>query len=300
MKNILLLTDFSANASHVAAYAYDFAKRIQASMTICNAITIPSELPNAGLIIWPMESPAVMIEQSEHNLNKLRMHLQKRDQSHNQKPLITVLNQSGSLQDVVAEIISERPIDLLAMGTHDNHMDSFLKMNQVRKMIDALQAPALLIPLKLKFEPIRNIYFASDLTDFSGDLEFLSQIVPISRSFKSEIFVIHISRTKITVALKENIDAMLIKLRKELGYPGIYFREIIGDSEVSTFEKLMIEKSMDLLVVVHRDHGFFSRLLNGSMTKKLAGALSAPMLIFNETNKSFNQQAQMSSLQINI
>ncbi|MFC4213055.1 universal stress protein [Pedobacter lithocola] len=75
---------------------------------------------------------------------------------------------------------------------------------------------------------------------------------------------------------------MINDLRRELGYPGIHFWEINGDNEVSTFEKMMIEKRMDLLVVVHREHGFFSRLLKGSVTKKLAGQLSVPMLVYNQ------------------
>ncbi|TCD23387.1 universal stress protein [Pedobacter psychrodurus] len=283
MKNILLLTDFSANANHVADYAYDFAKKIQADVTLCNAMTIPSELPNAGLVLWPMESPEVIKDWSEINLNKLRVHLQERDQSHIKKPQLTIINQSGRLQDVVAEIISDRPIDLLAMGTHDdNNMDSFLKIDQARKMIDSLQLPALIIPLKSKFEPIRSIYFASDLSDLPGDRLFLSQLAKLARSFMAEIAIVHISSTKADVSMKEKIYDMINDLRKALDYPGIHFREINGDNEVSTFEKLMIEKRMDLLVVVHRKHGFFSKLLYDSVTKKLAGKLTIPMLIFNQ------------------
>ncbi|GGE71110.1 nucleotide-binding universal stress UspA family protein [Pedobacter psychrotolerans] len=282
MKNVLLLTDFSANANHVAAYAYDFSKKIHANITLCNAITIPSELPNAGLVLWPMELPEVIKNRSEVNLNKLRVHLQQRDQSQIEKPQLTIINQTGSLQDVVAEIISDRPVDLLAMGTHDDHMDGFLKMDQARTMIDSLQVPALIIPLKSKFEPIRNIYFASDLSDLHGDKVFLSKLVKLARSFMSEISIVHISATEAGAALKEKIYDMINDLRHALGYPGIHFRKINGDNEVATFEKLMIEKRMDLLVVVHREHGFFSRLLKGSVTKKLAGQLSIPMLIFNQ------------------
>ena len=283
IKNILLLMDFSANANHVAGYAYDFAKKIQANITLCNVVTIPSELPNAGLILWPVESPETIQNLSKVNLHKLRVHLQERDQSHKKKPQLTIINQSGSLQDVVSEIISDRPIDLLAMGIHDNNsMDSFLKIDQARKMIDSLQAPALIIPLKSKFRPIRSIYFASDLSDLPGDNVFLSQLFKLSRSFMAEIFIVHISNRKTDATLKEKIYDMIDDLRRELGYSGIHFWEINGDNEVSTFEKMMIEKRMDLLVVVHRKHGFFSRLLKGSVTKKLAGHLSVPMLIYNQ------------------
>jgi len=283
IKNILLLTDFSANANHIAAYAYDFAKKIQADITLCNAVTIPSELPNAGLVSWPFESPEAIQNQSKLNLHKLRVHLQGRDQSHMKKPQLAILNQSGRLQKVVSEIISDRPIDLLAMGTHDdNSMDSFLKIDQARKMIDSLLAPVLIISLKSKFRFIRSIYFASDLIDLPGDSAFLSQLVNLSRSFMAEIFVVNVSSRKADGTIKEKIYDMINDLRRELGYPGIHFWEINGDNEVSTFEKMMIEKRMDLLVVVHRKRGFFSRLLKGSVTKKLVGKLGVPMLIYNQ------------------
>jgi len=285
MENILLLTDFSANANSVAEYTYDFAKKIHADITLCNAMTIPSDMPNAGLVVWPMESHEVIKDRSASKLNKLRTHLQHRDQSHSKKPVLTLLNQAGSLQDVVTEIASERTIHFLAMGAHDESMDSFLKQDQTRGMIDSSPVPALLIPLKLKFEPIRNIYFASDLKDLPSDRIFLTRLTALARMFMSEIFIIHISSSKSAATVKEKIYDMLNDLRDGLGYPGIHFREIIADNDTSSLEKIMLEKRVDMIAVVHREHSFFSRLFKGSVAKKLAGQLTMPMLIYQESNK---------------
>ena len=285
MEDILLLTDFSANANSVAEYTYDFAKKIHGDITICNAMTIPSELPDAGLVVWPMESHEVIKDRSASKLNKLRTHLQHRDQSHSKKPVLTLLNQAGNLQDVVTEIASERTIHFLAMGAHDQSINSFLKQDQTRGIIDSSPVPVLLIPLTLKFEPIRNIYFASDLKDLPSDRIFLTRLSAVARMFMSEIFIIHISSSKSAAAVKEKIYGMLNDLRDSLGYPGIHFREIIADNDTSSLEKIMSEKCVDMIAVVHREHSFFSRLFRGSVSKKLAGQLTIPMLIYQESNR---------------
>ena len=249
MKNLLVLTDFSSHAKHAAEYAYALAKKIDADIILCNAVIVPAEMPQAGLVVWPMEESAVLEEGSESELEKLKEHLRETDQSHDKKPQIGIVNQSGYLQDVVAGLVADELINLVVMGTHGDGFGSFLLGNHTRNMIESLQIPLLLIPSKTRIAPFKNIYFASDLSDPHGDSAFLKQLIPLARAFKAEIFIAHIS-TPETVGsdISEKTKEMVLDFSSDLGYPGIHFIRINEGKAIDGLDKLMARVPMDLLV----------------------------------------------------
>ena len=55
MKKLLIATDFSHNANHAAVYGYYLAKQLRANITVCNAFIVPAEVPQAGVVVWPMD-----------------------------------------------------------------------------------------------------------------------------------------------------------------------------------------------------------------------------------------------------
>ncbi|RNL56038.1 universal stress protein [Pedobacter jejuensis] len=281
MKNLLVLTDFSTHAKHTAEYAYAMAKKIDANIILCNAIIVPAEMPQAGLVVWPMDDAAILEEGSVSELEKLKDHLKKTDQSHDKKPQIGVVHQSGYLQDVVESLVADQLIDFVVMGTHEDEFGSIFLLNHTRNMIDSLSVPLLLVPSKTKISPFKNIYFASDFSDPHGDSAFLKTLVPIAGAYKAEIFIAHIS-TPQTIAsdISEKTKAMVFEFNSDLGYPGIHYVRMNEESELAGLNKLMDKSKMDLLVMVHREKSFLSRLLNGSLTQRLAKDLDFPMLIF--------------------
>ncbi|UKT64746.1 universal stress protein [Pedobacter mucosus] len=281
MKNLLVLTDFSSLAKHAAEYAYSLAKKINADIILCNAVIVPAEMPQAGLVVWPMEESSVLEEESTGELEKLKEHLKKADPTHDKKPQIGIMNQSGYLQDVVGGLIADELIDFVVMGTHGDGVGGFLLGNHTRNMIESLSVPLLLVPSKVSIAPFKNIYFASDLSDPHGDSVFLKQLISLASAFKAEISIAHISTPK-TVArdISEKTKAMVFDFSSDLGYPGIHFIRINADKAIEGLDKLMSHAPMDLLVMVHREKSFLAGLLNGSLTEKLANDLNFPMLIF--------------------
>ncbi|GGI26472.1 universal stress protein [Pedobacter mendelii] len=281
MKNLLVLTDFSLHAKHAAEYAYALCKKIKADMILCNAVIVPAEMPQAGLIIWPMEETNTLEDASMAELEKLKLHLKKADQSHEHKPKIGVLNQSGYLQDVVEGVVADQLTDFIVMGTHGEGFESFMFGNHTRNMIDLLGVPLLLIPSKTRIAPFKNIYFATDFSDTHADSAFLRQLIPLASSFKAEIFIVHISTPKnVAKDISEKTKLMMIELSSDLGYPGIHYIRMNQENELEGLNKLMVKRPMDLLVVVHREKSFLRGLLNGSLSQKLAKELDFPMLIF--------------------
>jgi len=95
MKKILVPTDFSANATHAAEYAYQLAGQLHAGLVLCNAVTVPAEAPQAGLLVWPMEETELLLIDSEEELKKLKAGMQQHDRSEQFRPAVTFIEKAG-------------------------------------------------------------------------------------------------------------------------------------------------------------------------------------------------------------
>src|SRR5476651_1186843 len=101
MKTILVPTDFSDNATHAAEYAYDLAKQLKAKMILCNAFIVPAEMPEAGMVIWPMDDYQHIMDDSLDELKKLSARLQNNESDDDIKPKVTCVNEMGDFNSVL-------------------------------------------------------------------------------------------------------------------------------------------------------------------------------------------------------
>jgi nucleotide-binding universal stress UspA family protein len=116
MKTILFPTDFSENAKHAIRYGYYLSRQIKADIVLCNAVIIPAEAPQAGLVVWPMEESDTLLKDSTAELVKLKSFIEKSRNKSGFQPAISYLNQSGILTDVVNQIIANEKIDYFVIG----------------------------------------------------------------------------------------------------------------------------------------------------------------------------------------
>jgi len=284
MKNILVLTDFSSEANHAAAYAYSLAVQLKANLTLCNAIQVPAESPLASFVSWPMEQSGDLIKESNHELEKLRTFLKKSNEKISESPKISVTNQTGSLKDVAENILFDQFIDLTVMGAHGaGGISEFILGSQSRYMIDNFNAPIMLVPLSTKIRPIKKIVFATDFHFTQSNKEFILKLLPLARSFGAEIFVSHIhSPNKESDGFDEMVKAFMFEICSEFKTPRISYRSMESFSTKNGLEVLMSDGQMDMLVMVHREKCFLSDLLIGSLTRRMAAAIEFPLLVFKK------------------
>ena len=285
MKNLLVLTDFSPEANHAAHYAYNFAVAIKADLALCNAIKIPAEMPLAGFVSWPMEQSGDLISESDRELKKLKMHLEKLDVTHQKKPNIWVTHQCGQLKKVAENVLLDEFIDLTVMGAHGaGGISEFILGSQSRYMIDNFDAPLLLVPLLAKIKPIKKIVFATDFYFTQSNKEFIYLLVPLAKSLGAEIYISHIHYDEM---VNPEFDAMvkqfMFDICSEFKSPKISYRSVESSSIQKGLKQLMIDGQMDMLVMVHRTQCFLSDLLLGSLTKRMASAIDFPLLVFKKT-----------------
>src|ERR1700744_272917 len=136
MKNILVATDFSANATHAAEYAYHLAKQLNTNVILCNDFAVPVEMPQASLVVWDKYEKDEITESINNGLDSLQEHLQESEKGAFQ-PALKCISEPGALQDVLGDIVIENDIGLIIMGTHENGgLSTLILGNHSKHMID--------------------------------------------------------------------------------------------------------------------------------------------------------------------
>jgi nucleotide-binding universal stress UspA family protein len=281
MKTILIPTDFSENAAHAAAYGYKLAKQIKNNVILCNAFVVPVEMPEAGMVAWPMYEYDEIAESCANGVKALKEDLEKTN-LHGFRPVVKCINEVGSLQGVVGELIAKHHIGLIVMGTHGaSGISGFMLGNHSRRMIDDSSKPLLLVPPKAPIVSIKKIAFATDLENIGKDLAAIFELVNLAKPLNAEILLTYVDDKKYhTEAFKKQMDEILTNLSSKTDYPFIYYRLIKSHSTNSGLDWLCHHGQIDMLAMVHRRHNFLDAVINGSHTQKIAGHITKPLLVF--------------------
>lgn len=280
MKTLLLLTDFSIGGNHAAEYGYSLAKYLKANVVLCNAIVIPLQMAEAGVIGWPLNGYDGLVEDTERELQKLKKHFEHTDHSSGFHPQIDCINQMGRLQDVVQNIIPVFEVTMIVMGTHHNGSASFLLDNNAKNMISYTKHPLLLVPLHAAFTGVHKIAFATDFEQPLQDISDLEQLIPIAALLGSEILITHVHNSP-----KNNMDhqdfgnELVQGMFNKTNFDRIVYQSIQNDNPNAGIRVFCEDQNVDLLVMVHRAHNFMDILLKGSHTQKMAKVLIVPLLV---------------------
>jgi nucleotide-binding universal stress UspA family protein len=282
MKKFLFPTDFSANATHAAAYGYNLAKQVKANIILCNAVIIPAEMPQSGMIAWPMEESDILLKDSNNELKSVKSHLEPVSTGEGFKPAISYLNGPGKVIDVVNHIVESQEIDMVIIGTHGSSgLTTLLLGNHSREMIDNVTAPLLLVPPAAPVSPINKIAFATDFTHPADDLECIYKLIALARPLNAEILLTHIYDQKgQTPEFQKWVVEFITELSNKANYPSIYYRFVKSRNTEPGLDWLCEHGGIDILAMVHRSHNFIDSLFRGSQTQKMADHIPVPLLVF--------------------
>ena len=276
MKKYLFPTDFSDNAKHALEYGYSLAKQVKANVIICNAITEPAEVTQAGFVGWPMEESERMLLDSKHELKLLKKHLEDKEQTISFNPTVTYENQAGTVVDMVNQLAKQHDIGLVIIGVHSNgSFSTFLLGNHSHELIDEVNRPVLLIPPTAKIKPVKKIAFATDFQDPAYDLDCIMNLITLARPLNAEILVTNIFNDD-----EHNHEFFMKELTARANYPLLYYRMVKACTPEAGLDWLCEHGQIDILAMVHRDHDFIDSLFRGSLTQKMANHIPIPLLVF--------------------
>jgi nucleotide-binding universal stress UspA family protein len=285
MKSLLIATDFSVNAKHAAEYGYFLASQLKEDIILCNTFFVPAEAPAAAMIAWPLIEYDELNEASGNGLKELKDSLLKNDHDFRFKPVIKCANEPGLLADTLNTFIEEGNIEMTILATHGSHgFDALIMGNHSRQMIGAAKGLLMLVPSTAKIAPIKKIAFATDFSDPDNDLEIIYKLIQTIRPLNAELLVTHITKESWPETnLRKSLEQFLTEISNKADYPKIYYRIVRSDKPEKGLEWLCDHGQVDVLAMVHRDHGVLKEIITGSHTKKMADIVDVPLLVIPET-----------------
>jgi len=167
------------------------------------------------------------------------------------------------------------------MGTHGNDsLSTFLLGDHCRKMIDKSLKSLLLVPPAVKFVPVKKIAFAIDLEHAENDLEELYKLIPLAKALHAEILITHIHTEQSPVpGFKKWMDQFLQEVSNKADYDNIFYRIVSSKDAEKGLKWLCEHGEVDMLVMLHRQYGFFDSLFSGSHKQHMVSHIAIPLLV---------------------
>jgi nucleotide-binding universal stress UspA family protein len=275
MKKILVPVDYSDYSDNAVRYAIAIAKKINAEIHLVHVLEIPELIPMAGVMMWPLENFEELKEESDEDLSKYISKL-KMDfiLSAPYFPTITYSTEKGSVKHIINHLSSSQHFDLVVMGLAGaNKLHQFFLGSNSRDVIAKTKVPLLLVP--------KDAAFAPDLSE--SDLNSIQVIARLFSMYDPEILLVHVNNNLTDLhdpGTPENV--FLNNVKCKLNYSKIYYRHVTA-IDVNEGLKWISENGLiNILAMIHRHPSIFSRILDGSHTKKMASVLPLPLLVMPE------------------
>ncbi len=284
MERILIATDFSANATNAAEYAYALASQIKADLVLYNAFIVPEQAPQVTNSVWPAYDYDELRNDSNDDMRELERHLRSKQQKGHFEPSIRKSSEAGVVQEVITDAAKKRHVSLVVMGTHGHSgVSGLLLGNHARRLIDSTNCPLLLVPAIAHPTTIKKIAFATDFKDPEKDLAAIFKLIPLLKKLNAELLITHIyDETTSAFDFKMHLEGFLLELSNKADYPHIYYRLVKSDKPEKGLDWLCRFGQVDMLAMVHREKSFLERVIEGSHTQKMADHISVPLLVIPE------------------
>jgi len=275
MKTLLVLTDFSAAATHAAKYAALFAKQIGAKrILLLNKLQSITAIPKSPLVV----NRAVL--DREDALNHLQLLANEIKFS---KPTYTELSfiaKEGELHELTAEMISKYLIDLVIMGlTGKSRLEQTLIGSNTMHMAKTATKPLLIVPEVAKLTPITKIAFILDLMELKH-IHIVSMIMGLFQT-PLQVYMVSYENDHTHASSHHNHHLTAMKQKLAEYNPNYYFIhevEVVG--EILHF---IDEHDVSLVVHIEKKKNLFENLFLTDVTERMAYVIKVPLLLVKQS-----------------
>jgi nucleotide-binding universal stress UspA family protein len=262
MKTVIIPIDFSETSLHAARYAAQMlAGKKETSVILYNMFEKEEESKSSGRYLESLKSE--LLTTGVANVE-------------------CVKELGDDLIDNLGRLAYQKQATLIIMGITDGKSEwkQMLFSSNTVKMAEENVCPVMIIPPVAKFKGIKNVAFTSDFKNVATTTPVLP-IKMVLEMFSASLHIVNIDNRHY-VSLTESYlaeRAAMLKLFSEYK-PEFYF---IGMNDFyEGIEQFSIDKNIDLLVIIPKNHSFINSLFSTAHTKKLAFQSSVPILAAHE------------------
>lgn len=261
MMTIIVPTDFSQVANNAARYATQMISgQYDTKLVLFHVYDKPSEA-----------------EEANNLLQKLREELQTNTIAN----VETRAEEGGDIIDHLERMGRHLGADLIVMGiTGKSRLEKVFLGSNTLKMVERNICPVLIIPPSAQFSTVKNACLLSDFKDVKSSIPVVP-ILNVLNIFRPALHIINVN-SEHYVSLTEEFLAersRLLEMFQSLN-PEFYF---IGTYDLhETVQQFVLDKKIDMLITIPRNHSFFGSMFKTSNTKKLVYESAIPILAAHE------------------
>lgn len=281
MKTILLATDFSKSSQDAARYGYALACEIKANVVLANAMIIPAEILQSGMVTWPADEFDGLLKDGETELKKFKAELEGQTYSNAFKPQVFCTSEAGRFTDVINTITGNFKIDLVVIGKHQGGLlKQLLIGNHAELLMDVTTCPLLIVKPGTDYKPIKKIAYGTEFKNLEKDLDAIFHLTGLAKLFNAEILLAHITGNREdAIAVQQTLADCLLDISNKADYPHIYYRLLNGKTIEAGLKWLCENGQVDMLAMAHRSRNLLAELFENSHTKKMNELSAVPLLV---------------------
>lgn len=281
MKRILLPTDFSENAFNASSYALQLFAEDECTFYLLHTYTPVAT--NAGMLVntySALQLEEVTRDAAIFSMEALEKKLLK--EYPNPKHTFKKITTFNLLVSEIVACVKENKIDLIVMGTQGatGAKEIFLGTHTMFT-IKKVKCPVIAVPSGFKFEPPKEILFATDYRFYPLNKYFL---------FLKELCISQDSKLNLLNAyLSKPLDADQLKTKN---YLDDFFNEIShlfhiakGSDIPAAIKGFQETRKINLLVMIHNRHSFFENLLFKPVINEMVYHTKVPFLVIPSKKK---------------
>ena len=274
MQKILVPTDFSNNALKAVGYAAEIAKKSGATIYLLHVIE-----PTINMATMQADSSRKMV--LKERKAELNLALKSIADVYPQVEVAPFLV-GGAVVSSILDYAENEKMDMIVMGTKGASGLKKIFMGSVAAgVIGKTKIPVLTVPVSYEMEEPDSIVFTTN--QFEKNKDILGKIIAISKLFSAVIHVVvfrDIDGDEIANLIynEEQLNDYLQFLKET--FPHVIFKgELLEgrDFEIE-IDRYSIKNDVDIIAMVTYPKSFFEKVLQKSVTKRMAFHSTIPIL----------------------
>lgn len=271
MLKVLLPTDFSPSSYNAVVYALNLFKGFDVEFDLYHVVFYDGENGNDRDLKDHYENAQ---RQTDHLITEL-----KKDHNNILANFSTHFDHGIRISQIINDYALHHKKDMVVMGARgERDSDDLLLGGRTNELIAASNIPVLSIPKNTSFKTIRNIMYATDLTDVDFEAK---ELIAFAKLFHSSVHFVHVF-PELLGTTRFNPDHITSDLSKKFKYPNITFDAIMNNNVEAGLIGFMEEKKPEIVALFTHKRMLLERLFTKSTTKKLAFQVSIPLFAFKK------------------
>ncbi|MBL7872548.1 MAG: universal stress protein [Cyclobacteriaceae bacterium] len=281
---ILIPTDFSKNAKRAIDYALLLAAATKSSITLVHVYGSAVTRKNLS---YPLIQDEIASQVKVANKKLTELCSEISDDK------IIPCKQKVMVGEIVEEITNEAKVnkaDMIIMGTQGaSGIEKILFGSKTTSVIEKAPCPVLAIPQGAAIALPKRIVFATDYHD--SDMRTLKSLTNLVERLNAELMILHVSKEKLK-SERDLIEQFSKAVAKETGSQQPFYYVMSHEDTQKGIDLFVDSSGADMLALSTRKRSIFEKILDSSLTKKMAYQSRLPLLAFQSgksNQDSFNE-----------